>query len=590
MTTSTTLIVCDVQPDVVNKLGPSQGRLWVDLVALVVQATRQAADKKLHTRSLPKIVWTQLHYANDTQLSQISASHKRLGVLRKLSMAGKTVSWFTNDALSIAPAPDETVVRRTRLLPHATDQDLLDALSSNNDEDASCSHNYLVVGYLPTVQAMCHILGDLVCPQGDVQLMADGAIHHEDANAVPAFLQHGLWFREQVLSMTDYLESLDLLHQPLTLASSALPSPNKYVCDVGRGGHLMLYLHYLKKNYEYIEWPIQPWYQEQKSLVETKQYYCPLGRRVVDLCDEPQFGRFPRFFLMGRHYLDEKDQLYQLVPELMPPTFASIAEAQQYQEEHDPPMWFIKKVNQNGGRAVQVQHFLPLSLEEDDQLQAHIPRPLLWDTKKCHVKTYQWIGCVKTAEEGRIEWRIYQHDLYYLAIADEPWSPHKTSDEVQITTMRRQRLYRENPWRQQWNLTQLCHEYLQTIMKRVIGQGKLQVPEMKNYGDSAGTNSFQTLQFEIHSADWILDQDGRMYLIECNGIPVLYDPGQKQPLLTRGLRLYDGLYQASPDTAIVDDHDLIQEAVQLAMKGTLPPDSLWKHLLTVPVVGEGVAK
>uniref|UniRef100_A0A7S3L5X7 Tubulin--tyrosine ligase-like protein 9 n=1 Tax=Amphora coffeiformis TaxID=265554 RepID=A0A7S3L5X7_9STRA len=345
---------------------------------------------------------------------------------------------------------------------------------------------------------------------------------------------------------------------------------------------MMLYIHYLKKDYGYIEWPTQPWYQEQKSLVETKQYYCPLGRRVVDLCDEPQFGQHPRFFFMGRQYLDEKDQLYRLVPELMPLTFASIAEAQQYQEENGPTLWFVKKVNQNGGRAVQVQHHLPNVLEKDDQLQAHIPRPLLWDTKKCHVKTYQWIGSVKTAE-GCLEWRIYQHDLYYLAIADEPWSLQDTSDQVQITTMRRQRLYRHHPWRLQWNLTQLCQEYFQTVMKRAIEGGKLQVPSVVQ-GETTDSHGYQTLQFEIHSADWMLDEDGRMYLIECNGIPVLYDPGQTQPLLTRGLNLYDGLYHDDPETAVVNDHDLIQEAVQLAIKGTLPEDSLWKRLLTMPAV------
>jgi hypothetical protein len=90
------------------------------------------------------------------------------------------------------------------------------------------------------------------------------------------------------------------------------------------------------------------------------------------------------------------------------------------------------------------------------------------------------------------------------------------------------------------------------------------------------------LQFEIHSADWILDEDGRMYLIECNGIPVLYDPGQKQPLVTRGLQLYDRLYREDPEGAVVNDHPLMKDAVHLAIKGTVPRGSLWKHIMTVP--------
>eukprot|EP00977_Amphora_coffeiformis_P026468 scaffold26891_cov95-Amphora_coffeaeformis.AAC.1 len=119
---TTTLIVCDVQPDVVNKLEPSEGRLWVDLVALVVQAARSSPNKKM------RIVWTQLHFENDGAIiQQIPVTHKRLGVLHKLAAAGRTVSWFTDPKLHVQPAADETVVRRTRLVPHASDQTLVEA-------------------------------------------------------------------------------------------------------------------------------------------------------------------------------------------------------------------------------------------------------------------------------------------------------------------------------------------------------------------------------------------------------------------------------------------------------------------------------
>ena len=75
-----------------------------------------------------------------------------------------------------------------------------------------------------------------------------------------------------------------------------------------------------------------------------------------------------------------------------------------------------------------------------------------------------------------------------------------------------------------------------------------------------------------------------IYLIECNGIPVLYDAGEPQALVTRGLKLYDRLYKENPDTAVVNDHDLIQEALGLALTGKLPATSLWKHLGTFPSV------
>ncbi len=548
------LIVCDFQPDVAQKI-PSP-RLWVDLVTLAIQAARL---------SHVVIVYTQLRFER-SELEQIPVTHPRLGILRKLAA---TVTWFTSGDLCVVPQNGETIVRRTTFLPHSTDATLLNILQNGGYQ------KFTLLGYGPTVQAMCHILGDLIAATC-IQLIREG-IQDENSGRRTALLEHGCMFNEQVISMVDYLESLDVLHKPVPTPTTLVSKPPlvKYVCDVGRGGHLSLFMHYLVRDYGYVPWPTQPWYQEQK-LLQPKQFFCPLGRHIVELCDEPQFGSGTRFFLIGRKYLDEKDHLYALVPELMPPTFATIEEAEAYDHKS---LWFLKKVNQNGGRAVKVLTILPTSLEPDDQLQAHVPRPLLWGGNiKCHVKTYQWIGCFQQVD--RIEWQLYQHDLFWLATADKEWSVNDTSDEAQITTMRTHRLYRDHAWRIQWNLTELCQTHIQTVLKRVIEQGKLQIDASR----TLSKDTRQALQFEIHSADWMLDQDGRVYLIECNGIPVLYDPGQKQPLVTRGLQLYDRLYQEDPVGAIVNDHELMKDAVQLAMKGSLPKESLWKHLMTVPVV------
>jgi hypothetical protein len=552
-----TLIVCDVQPDIAQKI-PCP-RLWVDLTSLAVQAARQHSNVK--------ILYTQLRFDRE-QLEDIPITHRRLGILRKLS---KTALWFTTDELCVAPHESENVLRRTTFLPHSGDPILLEALKV----DDMASQEYALIGYGPTVQALSHLLGDTMASPC-IQWIREG-IQEENGHRRQALLDHGSLFNEQVISMVDYLESLDVLHTQILppVTATFKPAPVKYVCDVGRGGHLSLFLHYLTNEYGYVVWPTQPWYQEQKSM-DIKQYHCPLGRQIVDLCDEPQFGSGIRLFLPGRKYMDEKDLLHDLVPELMPPTFSSIQEAHSHPEK---TLWFLKKVNQNGGRAVQVLLAPPDRLEADDQLQAHVPRPLLWNGGiKCHIKTYQWIGC--TQEQDTVKWQVYQHDLYYLATASQPWSIEDTSDEVQITTMRTQRLYRHHPWRIQWNLTELCQRNIQLVLRRAVEQGKLQV-EAK-----AGGCEPTTLQFEIHSADWMLDEDGRMYLIECNGIPVLYDPGQKQPLVTRGLQLYDRLYKENPDAAVVNDHELMKDAVHLAIRGTPPKDSLWIHVHSIPVTTE----
>lgn len=575
------LIVCDVQPDVVNKL--PQPRLFCDLINVSVSAARQSGDTR--------IIYTQIRFPNGNYDDHIASTHPRLGILRKLPNA----KWFTSEDLCIAGRSNderEVLLTRTTFLPQA-DAQFIKAVGNNQHQTVT------VMGYGPTVQTICHLLGDILAIPS-VQIIKD-CVSDETIERCQSFLNHGLLFRESVISLVDYLESLDVLHQRMenieTVMSRDLPGssppPNRYVCDVGRGGHISLFMPYLLQEKKFVQWPTQPWYQEL-SLSENTQYHCPLGRVIVPLCDEPQFGSGPRFFVVGRQFLDEKDLLHDLVPELMPPTFATLDDARRYaqEQEHKSSMlWFLKKVNQNGGRAVEVLKDLPTksTLDMDEQLQAHVPRPLLWDGgRKCHVKTYYYLSTCST--ETGVEWQLYLHDLYYLATADKPWSTDDASDECQITTMRTNRLYADHPWRIQWDLTERCERHLRTVMARAVEQGKLQVPTISTPASTVATSqvsalSSPTLQFEINSADWMLDESGRIYLIECNGIPVLYDGGQNQLLCTRGLELYDRLYKEDPRSAVVNDHELLRDAVALAMTGVPPMESLWKHVASIPAVG-----
>ncbi len=625
-----TLVVCDVQPDVIKKIPNSQQ--FVDLVDLAVRAGRNSK-----TTAAVDIVHTMIRFP-ESSYDCIPLSHPKLGILRKLQMKNSPISWFTSPELSIPVAeddPKEIVLNRTTYLPHANDRKLLEALNYENQESLK-DRDFIVIGYGPTVQAVCHILGDVIGTP-NVHILKE-CVQDENMERCKAFLDHGLLFKEEVASLVDFIEckSLVLLCYPnlWSIATSKSKSPHshcpssffysdlleamdllqerfddlpssqkeksqtsqKYVCDCDRGGHISLYMFYLLRDHGYVKWPRQPWFQDLTR--NGKQYWCPVGRRSIDLCDEPQFGSSTRFFLTGREWLDEKDKLHELVPELMPPTFHSLNEAQKYSDTilestgSRPFIWFLKKVNQNGGRAVEVRHNLPpQQLESDEQLQAHVPRPLLFpkpslsDGKerphKCHVKTYQWIGCTTDPVTDIISWQLYMHDLYYLATADKPFDPNDLTDQVQITTMRTHRLYSDHPWRIQWGLEEKIRERIETVLRRAIEQGKLQwnLPSTEENGNTKGKYA---LQFEVNSADWMLDEDGNMFLIECNGIPVLYVPEIKQPLITRGLNLYDGLYKKDPKGACVDDTDLVREAIGLALTGKLPKKTLWKHIATFP--------
>ena len=67
----------------------------------------------------------------------------------------------------------------------------------------------------------------------------------------------------------------------------------------------------------------------------NKQYYCPLGKQIIELCDEPQFSIQTRFFVLGRQFIDEKDLLHDIVPELMPLTFHTLDDAKKYVDSND---------------------------------------------------------------------------------------------------------------------------------------------------------------------------------------------------------------------------------------------------------------
>jgi hypothetical protein len=631
-----TLIVCDVQPDVVQKL--DQPRQFVDLIHTCIAAARQ----KQQQRPEPiQIVHTLLYFPDRSggeegqeelgRYAEISPTHPRLGILRKLGASNPNLTWFASTDLCVKPLDHELILTRSTFLPHANDTALLQGLRRSIIDTTGDTAEVTVIGYGPTVQALCSLLGDVLAVP-NVQILRE-CVRDETTARCEAFLNHGLLFHEQVVSLVDYLESLDLLHERIDTPSTQRTAPSsgtpvKYVVDCGRGGHLSLFLPYLLKEHGYCLWPKQPWYKESSVTTSNKQYYCPLGRSLVELCDEPQFGYGTKFFLAGRQHLDEKNLLYDLVPELLPPTFGTVEAAQRYAQQHHQQqpddanlVWFLKKVNQNGGRAITITNELPRQpLARDDQLQVHIPRPLLYHENhecqgqfKCHVKTYLYLACnngltlsavtdpnvataspsTTTAAANDVKWILYLYDCFYLATANSPWSTRDLSDDAQITTIRTHRLYADHPWRVRWNLTDRIRAHLTTVVQRAVVQGTLQshhatvaasaqaatatVPPP----DASSSCSAAALQFEVFSADWMLDEDGKIYLIEINGTPVLFDAEMPQDLSTKGLRLYDRLYRADPHGAVVNDHDLLREAIGLALTARLPATSLWKHVTTI---------
>jgi hypothetical protein len=193
-----TLVVCDVQPDVIKKIQHS--RQFVDLVDLAVRAARDS-----RTMGDVNIVQTMIRFP-DSCYDRIPISHPKLGILRKLQMKNSNINWFTSSELCIPAAqndPKEIVVSRTTFLPQSTDNDLLEALGHGNETSLE-DREFVVVGYGPTVQAVCHLLGDAIGTP-NVHILRE-CVRDESMERCQAFLNHGLIFREEVGSVVDYLE------------------------------------------------------------------------------------------------------------------------------------------------------------------------------------------------------------------------------------------------------------------------------------------------------------------------------------------------------------------------------------------------
>ncbi|KAL3911480.1 MAG: hypothetical protein SGILL_007266 [Bacillariaceae sp.] len=169
--------------------------------------------------------------------------------------------------------------------------------------------------------------------------------------------------------------------------------------------------------------------------------------------------------------------------------------------------------------------------------------------QKCHIKAYFLL----TEEAGTWDLRMFPEA--FLSISPNPWSPTDLSAETQITVKRTKRLFKDKPcehWPTGWPSSYAAtRDLVCQVVERAVKQGKLQ---------SRGTDK---RQFEIFSADVMIDADARACLIECNFGCVMFDPLIGQPLTTIGLRTYQTLYESQGDACEVNDHAMIADTVSL---------------------------
>jgi len=289
-----------------------------------------------------------------------------------------------------------------------------------------------------------------------------------------------------------------------------------YCCNCKVGGHGQRFSEYLLERPDWEVFPEQKWFTDEKS----GQFYCPLGKKVVDFTDETQFSRYS-MYIKGRIWLEEKTRMWDLVPELMPPTY--VIRDQKWDGrmppecesgapavlESDVMPWFVKEADRNWGTSVRCCQYAHecMSLAEPGAtyvVQKHIPNPLCMDDgRKAHIKFYVLL----IGEPMGISWSVYSFSEGYLSISPNAWSPKDCSKETQVTIIRTQRI---GSWRHWKPVYPVCQKAVGTVIQKAVEQNKLEGRVQK--------------QFEILSADFILDNDMNAYMLEFNMSPVLKDP------------------------------------------------------------------
>lgn len=291
-------------------------------------------------------------------------------------------------------------------------------------------------------------------------------------------------------------------------------APFFYVANCKVGGHGARFAKYLLQRPDWRIYPSQVWFQDDKG---SREYFCPLGRNLVDFADETKFSRVS-MYIKGHIWMEDKTKLYEVAPDCIPETF--VIDDQKWRFGKAPPSddsvgssslpWFVKEADRNFGTSIHLcrKPSECMALAQPGAVyavQQHIADPLCMDDgRKCHIKFYIFLRCL---EDG-CTWELHTYKDGYLSISPKKWSPEDLSKETQVTIIRSERI---DGWRHWEEVYPKCKAKTARVIEQLVMQGKIQ-----------GTPGRP--QFEIMSADYIVDTRGDVWMFEFNTSPVLKDP------------------------------------------------------------------
>ena len=255
-----------------------------------------------------------------------------------------------------------------------------------------------------------------------------------------------------------------------------------------------------------------------------KEFLCPLGKKVVDFCDEPQFGQATTY-LKGRDWLDDKAKVAEIAGDLHPETF--VIKNGQWEGKQPPAdedarqaPWFIKEADKNWGNSIVIcakpsEIMGHINSESSYVVQQHVPDPRCMDDgRKCHVKFYILLWC---AEDG-VSWELFTYKSAFLSISPTKWSADDLSTETQVTIVRHHEGLGtpEEPaaigWADWAEVYPKFKHAVAKIIRQAVEEGKLEGRVGKR-------------QFELFSADLMMDTHGAPWLFEFNMSPAICQHG-----------------------------------------------------------------
>jgi len=331
--------------------------------------------------------------------------------------------------------------------------------------------------------------------------------------------------------------------QAKVVGSDGKPASQKYnyCCNCKVGGHGTRFSEYFLERPDWRVYPHQKWFQDEKG----NEYHCPLGKKLVNFADESHFSRVA-MYLKGRAWLEEKTKVLDIGCGYIPETY--IIEGGQWKDGKMPPPddqagpgpWFVKEADRNWGTSVHccLNPSECMGLVKPDSLyvvQQHIQNPLLMeDGRKSHIKFYVLL----VGYEDGSQWKLYTYKDGYLSISPNKWSPNDISKETQVTIIRSERIGTWPAWPEAYPK---CKEGVAKVIGKAVKDGKLEGRLGKK-------------QFEIFSADFIVDTSGAVWMFEFNMSPVLKD---------------------AKDSPVTNDADMVRSALSIVQPYEGGSEGLW---------------